>query len=208
FMLNRRCGLYKLLGCGKNGTFDLHPDWRQWGTLVIEKTNPEPQTSNLETQTSNFIKAWFRFFHCEVWTIVLEPIEGHGTWDGKKAFGELPKQTDYEGPIATLTRATIRIKRLKNFWKHVDAAAAEMRAAPGFITSIGIGELPWIKQATFSVWQSKADMKNFAYKMQHHAEVIRKTRKENWYSEDMFVRFKVISAGGNLSGKNPLQGIL
>ncbi len=65
-----------------------------------------------------------------------------------------------------------------------------MASAPGFQTSFGIGEVPWIKQATFSIWSSKADMKAFAYQMHEHATVIAKTRKEKWYSEDLFMRFK------------------
>ena len=87
----------------------------------------------------------------------------------------------------------------------MDGVASQMNSAPGFITSVGIGEVPWIKQATFSIWESKEQMKQFAYKMQEHAEVIRKTRKENWYSEDMFVRFKILASYGSLQGHDPLK---
>ena len=51
-------------------------------------------------------------------------------------------------------------------------------------------------------------MKQFAYSMQEHAEVIRKTRKEDWYSEEMFVRFIIVGSRGSLHGKNPLAGKL
>jgi heme-degrading monooxygenase HmoA len=68
--------------------------------------------------------------------------------------------------------------------------------------------MPWIKQATFSIWQSKAAMKQFAYQMKEHAEVIRKTRQDNWYSEEMFIRFKILASFGSLHGKNPLAGKL
>jgi hypothetical protein len=47
-------------------------------------------------------------------------------------------------------------------------------------------------------------MKAFAYGMKEHAEVIRKTRKQRWYSEDMFTRFRIISHRGTLKGKDPL----
>ena len=201
--LNKKIEFWKLLGCGKNGTFDIHPDWRQWGVLSVSGLT---QTINYKIFYGSFINAWWRFFKCEVFTILLEPIEGHGTWDGKEVFGTLPKQTSYEGLTAVLTRATIRLTKVKSFWKNVDSVATKMNDAPGFITSIGIGEMPWIKQATFSVWQSKECMKQFAYKMREHAEVIRKTKQENWYSEDMFVRFKPIASFGTLNGTNPLEG--
>ena len=203
-MLNRKISYWKLLGCGKNGTFDIHPDWRQWGVLLIG--NDELSTVN--RQQPPFLQAWWKFFHCEIWTVVLEPIEGHGTWDGKEVFGTLPKQTSYQGAIAVLTRATIRLNKLKSFWKNVDGVARQMSGTAGFITSVGIGEVPWIKQATFSVWESKEHMKQSAYKMQEHAEVIRKTKKENWYSEEMFIRFKPLASYGTLNGKNPLEGKL
>lgn len=34
-------------------------------------------------------------------------------------------------------------------------------------------------------------MKKFAYRMPKHKAVIQKTRKQNWYSEDMFTRFTI-----------------
>jgi hypothetical protein len=79
-----------------------------------------------------------------------------------------------------------------------------MTDAPGFITSVGIGEIPWLKQATFSVWESKDHMKQFAYSKREHSEVIKKTRRNNWYSEDMFVRFSILSTRGTLRGTDPI----
>ena len=39
-------------------------------------------------------------------------------------------------------------------------------------------------------------MKAYAYNMQQHADVIKKTRKEKWYKEELFVRFHIIQANG------------
>ena len=200
------------MGCGKNGTFDKNPDWQQWGILSVQNTSPDINNLNTEKVIQNiygdFISQWIKYFNCETWTIFLEPIEGHGKWDGQEPFGELPKQSDYDGIIATLTRATIRLNKLKSFWKNVAGVANEMAGAQGFISSVGIGEVPYIKQATFSIWQSKEAMKQFAYKMHQHKEVIQKTRKEKWYSEDMFVRFKPLKSLGTIKGVDPLEGKL
>lgn len=186
------------MGSGKNGTFDKTPDWLQWALLEIG--NPE-----ILPETPRFLLNWWQWLGCEKWVLILEALEGHGTWDGKACFGALPKQSNYEGQIGVLTRASIRLRKLPAFWKNVDGVASQMAGADGFIGSLGIGELPLIKQATFSIWESKEKMKQFAYQMQEHAAVIRKTRKENWYSEDMFVRFQIISSTGLLRGKNPLD---
>ncbi|MBC7650704.1 MAG: spheroidene monooxygenase [Deinococcales bacterium] len=207
--INKKISFYKLLGCGKNGTFDKTPDWLQWATLTVDSAALTDDSCwatavNSHPTNVNFLKKWFKFFNAEVLTIILQPIEGHGTWDGQQPFGKLPKQTEYNGLIAVLTRATIRLNKLKNFWANVDAVASQMAGAKGFITSFGIGEVPLIKQATFSIWDSKTDMKNFAYNLHQHQDVIRKTHKEDWYSEDMFTRFIPIACYGTINGKNPL----
>ncbi len=210
--LNRKISFYKLLGCGRNGTFDKNPDWQQWGILTATTEEPAISTGNASDLTGilygRFISYWFKFFNAETWTILLEPIEGHGKWDGKEAFGKYEKQSSYTGPVAVLTRATIRLSKLADFWKNVGSVAVQMNGAAGFVTSVGIGEMPFIKQATFSIWQSKDAMKAFAYQMREHQEVIKKTRKENWYSEDMFTRFKPLHSHGTIRGVNPLQGML
>ncbi len=188
---------WKLMGCGRNGTFDKTPDWRQWAVLI---------TGEEETQLPPFLHSWWRFWGCEKFTIKMQAVEGHGYWDGKACFGDLTKQRDTDGMIGVLTRATIRLNRLTAFWKEVDTVADRMRQAPGFIFSLGIGEIPWIKQATFSIWESKTQMQQFAYGMREHADVVRKTRKEKWYSEEMFVRFRILSVTGSLNGNHPLPG--
>ena len=208
---NKKITFWKLLGCGRNGSFDKTPDWQQWGIMTVRNSGSESwklEVGSLRALYGNFIARWLRFFGCETWTVILTPIEGHGLWDGKKVFGELPVKSDHEGQVAILTRATIRVSKLKSFWKHVGGVAGKMDGSRGFITSIGIGEIPWIKQATFSIWQSKEDMKNFAYQMKEHKEVIVKTRTEKWYSEDMFVRFKIQGSMGTIKGINPLNGKL
>jgi hypothetical protein len=208
--LNKKIAFWKLMGSGKNGTFDKRPDWLQWAILVsISKHTingwnlaEEKNSNKIVGHLSPFISKYFQLFNCKTCTLILEPIEGHGKWDGKEPFGELPKKSDHDGMICVLTRATIRLNKLNAFWKNVENVSSQMRAAKGFITSIGIGEVPFIKQATFSMWQCKDDMKQFAYNMHQHAEVIKKTRKENWYSEEMFVRFKLISSFGSLKNEN------
>jgi hypothetical protein len=162
-----------------------------WGVLVVP-VDQSPDRQSYPLITRGFISAWYRLFQCSITHYGLKAIEGHGTWDGKHPFGQLPRQSDYEGKIAVLTRATIRISKLSAFWGHVEKAATNLERQPGYLTSIGVGEVPWIKQATFSIWSSKADMKAYAYRHMQHQDVIRKTKKENWYREEMFVRFQVL----------------
>jgi len=194
-MLHRQIRFWRLMGSGKNGTFDKTPDLQQWAILGVYAADffkPETETPFLMQAYGSFIYRWISFFGLKSHTYILQPLESHGLWNGKKVFGELPRNTAYDGEIAVLTRATIRFSKLSRFWEHVPDAATEMAQAEGFITSYGVGEWPWVKQATFSLWTSKEAMRQFAYKSTHHKEVVQKTHKEKWYSEEMFTRFRVL----------------
>ncbi len=186
--LNRKISFYKLMGTGKNGSFDIYPDWNQW--VVMRVFSAE----NLyHIDLPRLIKCYLKLFCCNVKTIKLKAMVSHGTWDNKNCFGIfLNKQTELDEKIAVLTRATIRFNKLKSFWKHVPLVNEKMHATEGLLYSIGMGEIPFIKQATLSIWQDMDSMKNFAYQQKEHVAVIQKTRKENWYSEEMFTRFVVI----------------
>jgi hypothetical protein len=209
---NKNISFFKLMGTGKNGTFDKVPDLHQWAVLTVQTAiqgqRPESMVSNnilLRELLGSFIAKWVSFFNCETYTLLLDPLESHGAWDGKKPFGSLPPRNDHDGKIAVLTRATIRVSKLKYFWENVAPVANRMAGAKGFLFSAGVGEIPWIKQATFSIWNNKEDMKAFAYGMKEHADVIKKTRKQDWYSEEMFTRFKVLQTFGTINQQDPLK---
>ncbi|HMO63361.1 MAG TPA: spheroidene monooxygenase [Ferruginibacter sp.] len=205
--LNRDISFFKLMGCGKNGSFDKNPDWQQWAIMAVHKNLEAGQLPSndtaLHTMFKKFIPGWLRLFKCETWSIFLLPVQCHGTWDKKMPFLTSGSNTAVTGPVAVLTRATIRLSKLKAFWSNVDAVAGTMAAADGFVTSVGIGEIPYIRQATFSIWQNAAAMKAFAYSMPRHREVIQKTRSEAWYSEEMFARFVPLQTFGSINGQNP-----
>jgi len=199
--LNKNCTFWKLMGCGKKGTFDLKPDFNQWALLAGWKD----EASFNRFLKSSVVKKWWNIFSKEQYTILCEPISSHGKWDGQNPFA-VTGNNEIKGPVAVLTRATIRFNRLKNFWNNVDRVAQIMNNANGYITSFGIGEAPFFRQATFSVWESLEDVKAFAYRSAEHAEVIQKTRKENWYSEELFARFKPLATFGTLNNEDPLAG--
>lgn len=200
-LLNPKISFWRMMGTGKNGTFDKVPDLQKWAIMAVYKPS-SPFITSLKTTINkptmhqlygNFIGKWLRLFSTQQHLFILQPIESHGLWNKKKVFGSLPIKSDYQGRIAVLTRATLRVQRLVRFWSHVDNAAIEMVAAEGFEKSYGIGEIPWLKQATFSIWNSKAHMQKFAYGSPHHRDIIKKTHAEKWYSEEMFTRFKVVA---------------
>lgn len=183
------------MGSGKNGTFDIHPDFNQWAIMIFWKGEKPFAQENLfkecSTLLGNFVMQWLKIFKTKISVFHLEPYSGHGSWDGEQFINQEIRKTDPEGKIGVLTRATIRLSRLFDFWKAVPGTAENLEKNKGFQYSIGIGEIPFIKQATFSIWESAEDMKNFAYKKNAHKEVIRNTRRQGWYSEEMFLRFLI-----------------
>jgi hypothetical protein len=192
---NKKIHFYKLMGCGKNGTFDIHPDFNQWALMFFYDA-PEVKGTAENIIPINlvggFISGWWRVFKVKTNMFLLEPYAGHGSWDGREFVSGHKGIEDPLGEIGVLTRATIKLSRLRSFWRAVPAAAENLSETEGLNYSVGIGEVPFIKQATFSIWENAESMKNYAYKMRAHQEVIRKTRKEGWYSEEMFLRFKII----------------
>ena len=184
------------MGSGKNGTFDIHPDLQQWAIMIFWKADKPIEESaiinGIQELLGNFIMSWLGFFKAELKAFQLQPYAGHGSWDGETFIDQRQKKEDPDTSIAVLTRATIRFIRLKNFWNAVPSTAMDLSKTKGLIYSIGIGEVPFIKQATFSIWERAEDMKNFAYKKAEHRQVIQETRKESWYAEELFLRFHVI----------------
>ncbi len=179
----------KLMGTGKNGTFDVKPDFNMWATLSTWDDLDQMQNF-IE---NDFISRYNRFFGKTDLQIIAKTYTTHGLWDAQtpfKATAGTPPNVDSR--IGVLTRASIRPSKVFSFWRNVPAVAVDLSQTPGLLKSIGIGEVPFFKQATFSIWENETAMKAFAYKQKEHSEVIRKTRKENWYSEDLFARFEIL----------------
>jgi len=139
----------------------------------------------------------------ESWHVRLRGIGGHGTWKGFDPLDGL-ETGSADGPIAIITRANVRRHSWKVFGEASKVVDAELHRAPGLIDVVGIGETPIGSLATFSLWTSRAAARDFAYSMPDHREVVRRTRAEGWYAEEMFARFEPYGAIGTWNGRNPL----
>ncbi len=201
-MLSKTCLFWKLMGCGEKGTFSLKPDLQMWITLTVWKNQGDLD----RFYNSSFISKWWNRFAFEQFTILCEPLSSHGKWSGKEPFKyEINKDNlNQKEPVLILTRATIRPGKVKSFWSNVNKVALIMESSKGFVYSVSCGEAPFYLQATISIWETMDDAINFAYKSPEHAEVIKKTRTENWYSEELFARFKPIASWGTINGINPI----
>ena len=184
---------HKLMGTGQGIGFTREPDWSRYAFLG---TWEDEQSARGFHSSSRFMERYQRIASRSS-TLYLHTLQSHGRWDKEEPFIPVEKSGKLEGEIGILTRATIKPAKLKAFWSMVEPVSNDLKEATGLKASIGIGELPFIRQATFSIWESAEEMKEFAYKSFYHREVIRRTREEGWYNEDLFARFAIVDKVGN-----------
>jgi hypothetical protein len=201
-MLSPGLQFFKLLGSGEG--FSLKPDFSTYGLLCV--WNNAQVARNFFYESAAFDR--FRRNTAEQWTIYMYPVHAHGQWSGVAPF-QVNKNLAVQGELlAVITRATLQTRQVWKFWQYVPKAGAAVHSHEGLIFTKGIGELPVIQQATFSLWRSKQDMMDFAYKNPFHTEVIRKTRELGWYKEELFARFTPFYSEGSWNGVNPLASYL
>jgi hypothetical protein len=187
FALDKNVTFYKSLGTGKGETFtpgDANP--LRWG-LLISVTDVDVFDS------SAVIKSWRKNSISE-FRAVLSPISAHGYWAGKQPF--TPELKDWDGQVIAITRARIKWQQNLRFWKSVPPVTLSLKSTPGLVSAIGIGEAPIGLQGTFSIWESGAAIKEFAYRGAAHQKAIADTERYDWYSEEMFARFAVVDLRG------------
>ncbi|TVT42846.1 spheroidene monooxygenase [Hymenobacter setariae] len=195
---------FQLLGSGAANGFGFLPNLDRYGFLGVWES--------AEAATAFFTAhpLWANYQHRsrETWTAELAPLRSHGLWNGLNPFdyptdalGPVPDAS----PVAVLTRASIRLRRAARFWGYVEPTSRALAEAPGVRLAIGLGELPLVRQATFSVWESAEAMQQYAYRDVRHREVIQLTRREGWYGEELFARFRVLSSRGTVDGQAPIM---
>ncbi|MCH2655313.1 MAG: hypothetical protein MKZ61_02585 [Flavobacteriales bacterium] len=178
---------YKMLGTGAGAGFSLLPDFSTYALLTVWDSE---QCKEKAFDKADVLQAFFdRSAEQRIYS--LRPIHTHGNWSGQSPF-EVQKPLG-DKPIGVITRATLNPTRLLEFWRHVPQASRAIKQAKGVGFFKGIGEWPFVQQATFSVWESAEAIRTFAYVSQAHASIVKKTRQRKWYKEDMFNRFEVLS---------------
>lgn len=189
-------GFWKLCGSGTGEGFTPVPNTAVYAILA---TWPDIATAQARSKAGIFARYQARA--CENWTVFLQPQTARGQWAGREPF--TPTAAPSHGPLAALTRATIKPRILAQFWRRVPNISAKIGKDTNVIFKIGIGEVPMLHQVTFSIWPSEGAMAAFA-RTGPHAEAIRAVRTEGWFREELYARFAVHSDAGTWGGKSPL----
>jgi spheroidene monooxygenase len=103
--------------------------------------------------------------------------------------------------LAVLTRASILPTKTMAFWRYAPAAQAELKHSPGCLLAMGLGEVPLVRQCTFSLWQDTAAMLAYAQQGAHQVASAA-AYKHQFFSESMFVRMQVLQMAGVWQGRS------
>lgn len=190
-------GFWKLCGSGIGEGFTPVPNTAVYAILTTWPS--EEIARNRLSQNALFQR--YRNKASENWTVFMATSSVRGEWSGTTPFVE--SDTQGIGPLAALTRATIRPSILARFWKRVPNISKVIGTDPNVLFKIGIGEVPWLHQVTFSIWPDATQMAQFA-RTGPHAEAIKAVRREDWFAEELYARFAVLSDAGTWNGQSPL----
>lgn len=185
----------KLLGSGGGNGFSIFPNFGVYAFLGVWDNE---NTAKTALETHSFFQQLTKK-STEQGTFFMQTAVAHGQWDKQTPF-VATCALDKQKPVAVLTRATIYTKHLLDFWQYVPTVSRSITQQNPTL-AIGIGELPLIQQATFSLWPNSEAIMNYAYKSKHHKAVVQRTRQKGWYKEELFARFHPYHAVGNWEGK-------
>lgn len=183
FAMRRVPGLVfsKVMGSGYEGGFGLRPSRSRQALFCLFSDEASADafltsgvTQSYATRSREFCLAKMRAYSCK------------GTWAGRSVA--VTADAPERGPIATLTRASIRPLSARRFWRMQPASELSLAQASGCLLATGVGEAPFFRQATFSVWSSVDAMNAYA-KGGAHLAAIRAAHDGAFFSESMFVRF-------------------
>ena len=190
---------WKLCGSGVGEGFTPVHNTAVWAMLVVWDDRATAERNVCEAPV---YKRWRRKA-AEDWTVYLTPTSARGEWSGQTPFSAASH--DDAGALAALTRATIRPRHLPRFWGREPAISKAIGADPNVLFKIGIGEVPWLHQVTFSIWPDASSMAAFARSPDGpHAKAIKAVRAGDWFKEELYARFAVTGSTGTWEGRDPL----
>lgn len=193
-------GFRKLFGTGGGESFRPRPNF---GTYAVLATWPSEAVARRRIAEAGVFRR-YRAHSDAHWTVYMSTVSVRGAWDGQAPF-ERREGGELGAPLAVLTRASIKPAKARAFWRDAPDVDGQTAREPALLFKMGMGEVPWIRQVTFSIWSDLEAMKTFAYRHPFHARAARHARERDWFSEELFARFSVTGAEGRWNGACPLE---
>jgi heme-degrading monooxygenase HmoA len=185
----------KLLGSGHEGGFGLKPSASRQGLFALFDSTQAADDFVAHAQWVQQYQQRSAEFCC----VKLQTWSCRGTWDGFCLGAPATEPT--HGPVAALTRASIKLSKVPAFWRHAPPSERALEGVQGCQLAVGLGEAPLLRQATFSIWDSVADMNAYA-RTGAHLQAIQAAAEHGYFAESMFARFVPLKVQGQWQGKS------
>ncbi|MEM9317624.1 MAG: spheroidene monooxygenase [Pseudomonadota bacterium] len=189
-------GFFKLCGSGTGEGFTPVPNTAVYAILA---TWQSAEAAHHALSQARIFRR-YAAMSIESCTWHLSTATARGSWSGQSPFNA--EAVTPQGPVAALTRATIKPRIAMQFWRKVPAISDVVGANTDVIFKIGVGEVPLLHQVTFSVWPSARAMDRFARVSGPHARAIRAVREGRWFSEELYARFAITDVTGSWEGRD------
>jgi len=186
---------FKVLGSGFGGGFSTKPSLHKQGLFCV--FDSEQHAKQFRAQ-SNLVQSYLNHSR-EFFAVTLNAFSTRGSWSDTQL--DVTAKAPVSGPIASLTRASIKPLKASAFWKNAQPAEVSINQSEGVLLSAGLGEAPYLRQATFTIWEDEAALNAYA---QHgaHLAAIKAAYGQQYFSESMFTRFTPSDIEGTWRGKS------
>jgi spheroidene monooxygenase len=191
--LKRIAGLrsWKLMGTGAGDGFSTRPNVAVYALLCVWEDAAAAKDALAGSEPFRRFKR-----HSDAFvTLTLAPTQSRGQWAGEAPFGDAGFAAP-SGLIVALTRATLKPSRLIEFWSKVPAISSAILEHETRHFMIGMGEVPWLHQVTFSIWSDEAAMRDFSLRSRTHGEAVKLAYTRGWFTEYLFARFNLVAIDG------------
>lgn len=185
---------YKHMGSGRNGGFSIHPSGTHQALFCVFQ---DGASLDAFCQSSKLIR-WYKEHAKDFFSVKLKAYSLKGQWSG--FVPQITTDTPTSGPIVSITRASIKPLYCLPFWRKQPAAEASLQQSSGCIIAAGVGEAPFFRQATFTIWESQAAMDQYA-RQGAHQRAISASLSGHYFSESMFSRYLPFDAQGSWKGR-------
>lgn len=194
----------KVMGSGHGGGFSIRPSPSHQG-LICRFKNVDTAMKFLKGTHVSAMREKSR----ESWSGLLAVTSTRGAWDQdqwpvtdefSRKYGDVLSGQKVQ-PLAVLTRASIVPSKTMAFWRYAPAAQADLQHSKGCLLSMGLGEIPLVRQCTFSLWQDKQAMRDYAFQGAHQTAISAAYRND-FFSESLFVHMQVLGMSGKWMGQD------
>ena len=179
----------KVMGSGYEGGFSLKPSSSRQGLFLVFHT----ALAATDFLAQSTMLQGYRERARELCIVQMRTWSCRGSWDGTAL--DVTCSAPTQGPIAALTRASIHLHKAPAFWNHAPPSQNAIEGVQGVQLAVGLGEAPFLRQATFTIWDNVPAMDAYA-RSGPHLEAIKAAAQHQYFSESMFARFVPISIEG------------